>query len=364
MLPVDGGAVVPVPEPSCGQNCPTLSPDGTHYAQMLDEDTIQWSYPGANVGGGEDSQREIIIGGQTLLFAPNSDFALVWDNDQLNAYRFFVDMERYGMNGSRMNVAQIWSAELATGEVLSEAALQGQAAWSEDSTTAAYLDAAGIWRYDFFQQTEPQLIVSFDEDVPALDVFELSRSGRYLRYGAVDDWTLLDVQTGSTYNNGLISPDELYLGLIDSSESSVPESQRQDMAECYLPVPPDCAARITTSDGYEVTYSTWYDSDTLLVIYCHRGNRGECLSEGVNVNEMPLSLPRRPIPEGFTRYLSAYGAAYDPQYRMLALVSDDYAVQVNNADRMDSDDGLDLSDYLDSPIVSIEWGESLWYDGE
>ena len=353
-VPVDGGTVVPVPEPSCGSNCPILSPDGTHMAQILDEDTIQFIYPGTEVGEGEDTQREIVIGGQTVMFSPDSNFALVWDNQQLRVYRFFADAERYGMNGLRMNAEQLWSVELATNDSISDVALRGKAVWSADSTTFAYVDASGIWRYDLFQGTDPQLVVPFEENLPALDMFELSSSGRYLRYGTATDWTLLEVETDFTYDNGLISPDELYLARF--SLSGMQESQGQD---CYLPIRPDCAISITIRDGFEVVNSEWFDVDTLLVVYCTVDSRRDCDIEHIEVSEMNVNLPRSPEwdPRDFH---PAYDLDYDPQYGILAQVSLNSAIQFYSYSLID--ETPHLSDLLDSPIASIEWGESLWYD--
>ena len=364
MLPVDGGEVVPLLEPPCGSNCPILSPDGTHMAQLVDQDHIQFIYPGVLAGNTWENQREIIVEGQEVLFSPNSDAELVWDDNHLNAYHFFVDTERYGMNGQYMNAAPIWSVELATDERLPVEALRGTMVWSGDSTTVAYVDAAGIWQYDFFQQTEPQLIVPFEELGPSLDIFELSRTGRYLRYGTLDGWTLVDGQTGATYDDGLISPEERYLALFHSSEIRAPVAPREDTAECYVPVRAECGISVTMDEEFELAYSAWIDANSLLVFYCFVDNHSRCDAEQINLDRpYDVDLPRSPE-WGPQQFFPAYDVAYDPQYGKLALVSSDYTIQFDRyiSHPLDIDETPDLSYVLDSPIVDIEWGESLWYD--
>jgi hypothetical protein len=357
MLPVDGGVVVPGPEERCREDCPIYSPDGTHAAYVIDEDTFEFSYPFAFV----DYQFELwefIVNGQAVLFAPNSDFALVWDRDQLKIYAFF----EYSLE---MRGYRVWLGDLVTDGLFPAAALHGQAAWSEDSTAIAFVDAAGIWHFNFFQQTEPQLVVPFDEDVPVLDVLELSRGGRYLRYGAADDWTLLDVQTGAMHDNGLTSPDEVHLALIDPKEfsRSLDGSPRPDVMGCFLPVQRDCAAVIQTNDEFEVVYFAWRSATTLLVVYCEVGNRDECAVSFIDVDGV---IPGAYFPHRFSSFAPAYDTDYDVQGDELALVSSDYTIQLRSYATYYSDiyGTFDLSDVLDSPIAGIEWGQSLWYAGE
>ena len=82
--------------------------------------------------------------------------------------------------------------------------LQPRVMWSADSTTLAWQDDSGIWRWNLFEEEQPKLVVA-EHDCYLIDI---SERGQHLRYGTARGWTLIDSRSGKRYANTLSAPGE------------------------------------------------------------------------------------------------------------------------------------------------------------
>ena len=162
-----------------------ISNDGSHVMYRLERDELAFQYlalvkkelhwcpycqplGSTTVGGGGalsvtsysyDGWLEPVKG-WFAQFSPDSNFVAVQDRNELLIYMFNNwTMEEYGLwppDGQ-------WrlSPVSAPGGILP--LREEPMAWSADSSTIAYQDSRGIWHWDLFEQTHPQLVLADPE---------------------------------------------------------------------------------------------------------------------------------------------------------------------------------------------------------
>ena len=280
-------------------------------------------------------------------FSPNSDFVAVQEATHLTVYLLFSVSKEGAVAGFGhiMALRAIATTTIdwpATGR---EMPLK----WSEDSQTIAYQDVQGIWLWKMLEDTEPQLVIPTDESQALLD---LSYSGRYIRFGNDASWTLLDIQTGESWKNMLISPDEsrrieirIELADDDANETAVVTQYKlcsEPLSRCPLVIRAAPPRFIFWHDpGFVgLAYSTSFES------FPWRYSLDNVCCSGIGGSDLPS--------------ISAF--AFDETYMQPAFAFDTTHIGLD-FDGWYYYDSIDLSEHLDSPIVDLEWGQPIFYDG-
>lgn len=280
-------------------------------------------------------------------FSPDSNFVAVQEESRLVIYLFYsVSIPDAAVgNGYRMAMKEIASYGV---DWLS---LDGRAplAWSADSSAIAYQDAQGIWLHDIFERSEASLILPNDSDRKLLDI---SAHGRYLRYGSPASWTLQDVKTGETWKNTLISPDESRLVHIHVEQDLRRFGVEEQRKICGVPLL-DCPLVLRSAELIDVF---WHDP----------GFVGLAASTYVESYPWNLSLENLCCCcDGRlrgSRLPSISAFAYDHSYRQVAFSYANTRIGLSLS-KYDDFDSIDLSEHLDSPIVELEWGQPIFYEG-
>ena len=180
-----------------------VSNDGSHVMFRLDEDQLgfqylaqnkkpfKWSYGWLHAKPGLYGQ-----------FSPDSNYVAVQEKQHVTIYlmRSISGSEGPGF-GHSMSMKKVASLDT----VWLTAEQKAQLVWSANSRVLAFQDARGIWIWDLFDKEEPRLMVPADDSHVLLD---LSSTGRFLRFACDGFWTLLDMHTGESWTDTLVSPDE------------------------------------------------------------------------------------------------------------------------------------------------------------
>lgn len=191
---------------------------------------------------------------------------------------------------------------------------------------------------------------------------EVSTYGRHIRVGQRTQWTLVDLQTGATYLNTLIAPDEQYLiGINDAEESGV------SVTDCKPPLRQTCIIHVVDRDFIQWTFP--FSRDRIGAMRCNLNNYCYISTVGWD-STMSTGV-------GYI-YVKAQIAdfrqlAHDAVYNRPAILVGDYQIyldwistevieypQIGEDER--EPDYLDLEGRIDSPIRSIEWGQPIFYD--
>ena len=352
-LPLDNGD--PYPIENCDPICRVVSPDGSHYADLLEDGMIEFGYPYAFEYESYDTYGEPIVNyeGEAVLFSPTSDHVLVWDDDTLTIYGFYA--LRGSMYGAIMDVLPLTSIEL-NGENIPR-----HAAWSEDGTTIAYADGDGLWVFDFFNSGEPTQMVTWDDiDQAMLSILEVSSTGRFVRFGTMERWSLYDTETGNILPNILVSPDEKNLIRLDdmTQRPSIPGTEDDSIElPCTVPLMPNCAGFAGIQGEVEIRSIEWESNHEIIIWYC-LPETTRCFIRQHDLRRPPSTRPVVNQDVVSDRGRQIIGLAYDPLDDVLALVVDDTTIRMGE---FSNSLEIDLTDKLDSPIMDIEWGDSLWY---
>ena len=173
-----------------------MSPDGAHWAYRLDEDTLGFGRPYQNQGEESVSYFKE-ISGRDLRFSNDSNMVAVWDDSQLSIYMF-------GNSGSGYLGGMMTMDQIALVELNASADQATRVIWSADSSSLAWQDESGIWRWNLYEEERPTLLFAGDD----CHLIDISSHGRYLRYGAARGWILHDSLTGARYVNALAAPGE------------------------------------------------------------------------------------------------------------------------------------------------------------
>lgn len=341
-----------------------ISPDGAHIAFQIGNDIIQFQYIWTELRDTDSFIPEYLeslqINGQAVRFANDSSFAAVWNTNQLtivmlrnNGYPYFSG------TGSSLVVQQVAQVDIAMNDHTLPAVK-----WSADSTTLVWQDNSGISVWNLYNDAEPTRYEGADELL--LDV---SRHGHYVRYGTPTDWVLLDTETGETHPNMIASPDERFLW--DMSEPA-PVEEVSDA--CVPPLRTTCPIhRATPQLPNEETVQTSlfpYLGNLFGLRTCGRWGNDRCLYDGMSWHPAM----------GDTGYVGGRligtfmtdvrQIAYDPQYDQPAIQVGDFDIYfdfyyddlVAEPQYRNYLDILQLENELDSAIVSLEWGQLVFFD--
>jgi hypothetical protein len=341
-----------------------ISPDGAHHVFRLNDETLVFDYlknkiaftypPGYHRGGYEKvTHREFesrSVKGQQALFSNDSSFVAVWDDEQLGIYLLGNEHRQTGSNGSMMIVHRV--AELMLPET-PKAVL-----WSADSSTLVWQDSWGVWHWNLFDtikatRLDTSPLIGEQENFQGA-LLDVSTHGRYVRYGDVHEWWLIDTQTGENLPRLLVSPDERFLL---SNEN--PDEYRTS-PYCVPPLRDTCQQFYNYNDTINDTAPIWTNS--LILTSCHDDPvmcQYAIVSWHPAIHHIGYTLRYRNI-------LDARQIIVDPQYNRPAVLMGDYIVAFNfyhDFDRSRTNlDIVDLEGMVDSPIASIEWGQPVFYE--
>ncbi len=299
-------------------------------------------------------------------FSPDSNFLAVQESDRLVIYmldNWRDELYGYGQEMSMEIVAghtvwwypryeELWDRYLADHEPLE---------WSEDSTTLAYQDERGIWHWDIFEEAHPQLVLSTDHSSTLLDV---SRSGRYVRYRHDDTWSLLDVISGESYERAIASPDERNRIFVkpkfDVDTVTVAAGResytRHTYRRCRAPLS-QCSVNLT------------FPEMPIEVFEYQPGWMGLVSHARVMIFPWQLAMEegRLSVATQDEQEINAFD--FDDRNNIPALGIDDYRISFHFHDkfsRMRPDylryAAVNLESELDSPIVELEWGQSVFFE--
>lgn len=278
-------------------------------------------------------------------FSPDSNFVAVQEESRLTIYLFYsVSIPDAAVgNGYRMAMKEITSY----GVDWLNSDERAPMVWSADSSSIAFQDSKGIWLHDIYEQSEASLILANETDRTLLDI---SANGRYIRYGSHASWTLRDVKTGEIWKNTLISPDESRLVHIEVGEDSRRSGVVEQRKICGVPLL-NCPLVVRSA---EPVYIFWHEP----------GFVGLATSTYVESYPWNLSL------ENFccccdgrlrgSALPSISSFAFDHSYRQVAFSYANTRIGLSLS-KYDDFDSIDLSEYLDSPIVNLEWGQPVFY---
>jgi hypothetical protein len=316
-----------------------------------------------------------------MVFSTDSNYLLAWYEGSISLYAF-NSWRPYGNNGYYANAEEIYTAQLAVTETMTAEMFRGLGAWSSNSRAFAYWDADGLKWLDLTMMRVPRLVLKHesptiqgfgdsqsDEAIPPL--LELSHSGRYIRYGALEEWTLLDVLTNSRYDDLLVNPEETHFLAVSPEESVYATAYAEDGEDgecmmfdlagnclmtnpqhsesCFLPM--ISCSHLSLRQYYQVIELYW-QRENLVYLACESSTSNRCFAVALDYED-----PRYPS-SGQPHSYPTNGFAYDAVYGYVAWATDDYQLRLSLALNADP---LDFSDVLDSPIASLEWGKPLWY---
>ena len=298
------------------------------------------------------------VKGWFAQFSPDSNFVAVQDRNELLIYMFnnwTMEEFYYGrLMGKEVVAAQrVWWDPSFGEEPM---------AWSGDSSTIAYQDSRGIWHWDLFEETHPRLVLADLEDETLLDI---SRSGRFLRYSHGETWILLDVKTGETHERAIATPDERnVIQLLSTAPSHMSGgfsgkrgAEYSSWRSCQAPLS-NCPARIEYPD-------------TLLEYFeFQRGWIGLVSRDSVQVYPWYLSMQESHLSIVVSPPATIQAFDYDSLNDLPATAHNDYMISLGftiDIDKAPDEEAhyapIALRDHLDSPIVDLEWGQPIFYEG-
>jgi len=331
----------------------SIAPDGSHMAFKLDEQTIgfqyYWMYYLSEDSPYITNVNQIELSGEQVRFSNDSNMVAVWDDAQLTVYLFEGRDPNYF--GDLMQMHAIVSIPLET---------PTSVMWSADSSTLAWEDATGIWYWNLFEQADASQIPD------ATGLLDLSTYGQYVRYGEPTDWTLYDSETGNTYAQALSAPTEQFLIFIDAQERPL-HDWRADY-DCTPPLQDNCAVYLDSGSEYESVQVFPYQWGLIGWQGC--GTEGYCDLEGIPWHPSIVNNGNRGGRYIYTLQADVRQVAYDPFYDQPAILTGDYRIDFEfvSTSRFEEPtvqpylDYVDLAGLVDSPIMSIEWGQPIFYN--
>lgn len=314
------------------ENLIAQSPDGAHLALREDDTSIMLNFAYSSPSQG------ITVTGQNAKFTNDSNFVAVWDDTQLSLYAFSnVEQEIYGQAMGLYTLA-----ELDTDNITN-------LVWSADSSTLAWQETEGIYRWNINEQAEP---ISLDINIEQVELSAISTYGRYVKtlYPS-QDWEWYDTQTNTTLEqNQLISFDEQYV--INTT------LVMNENASCSIPLQANCPIIMNgTPQRPDFTFQV---DNTLYTIFCDEEANCHFYRTLLEPYMVVSSYSSGPYP-----IIPVISLAYDQSYNIIALVSNDYEIHFGLSSpnqSLEDRNYVDLSDEVDSPIVSISWGQPTFYE--
>jgi hypothetical protein len=340
-----------------------ISPDGAHHAYYLDENTITFGYCshwGCSLERTFYSESIEVprIPAQALAFSPNSNYVATWNESSLGLYLF--DNQTGSMYGRQMEVVWLSNHDFR-GNLNSGARL---VSWSGDSSTLVFVDDVGIWRWHIYSMAEPEFLipaaslVSADETMifEQIEFLELSQSGRYLRYGNGSNWRLVDVVSGESFANAVVTPDESNFIYVNSGLPDL----GQERSNCTPPFHQSCP--FTISHEGKLIEIAWRRDDYVSFYFCDEAS-SDC--ESVSF----VWAWDRPS-YGYNGW--SWGWIDDIEFGdfdenfLYAIQQGDYRLELHydglNRQETYHPEHYDLSAQLDSPVIYLEWGQAIFYE--
>ncbi len=338
-----------------------ISPDGAHLAFRVDNQTIVFQYIWADyqyeqdtINQDPDRVKRLTVKGQAVNFSADNNLVAVWDTAHLTIY--MITNEGRGNNGTDMELHEVTARQFAE----TKAGSLPKVIWSANGSTLAWQDSGGVWRWNIFDEAEPQQLVK-GKDSPQL--IDISSYGRFVRLGSWEKWSLIDSRTGKTYSNTISAPNELYLITMNGAvqDQSEPTTERS----CTPPLRENCTKDLS---NMQVTGTFPYQMELLGIVSC-KANSQDCMLASRSWN--PAIGPTDYMGgRNYVAFITGFRAvSYDMQYQQPALLVGDYGLYFDfySADSVEVKDNLPYLDILnlkgkvDSPIVSIEWGQPVFY---
>lgn len=338
-----------------------MSPDGAHLAFKVDDQTIGFQYIWTkyqyNEEYAEQTQEmldQLQVKGQAVAFSSDNNLVAVWDTSKLTIY-MIANGDAFAGYGSAMTMTKVAERSLTTNKTIPLPTVM----WSANGSTLAWQDASGVWRWNIFDEAAPTQII---KDKTAL--IDISTYGRFVRVGTWESWRLLDTLTGKEYPSTIASPNELYLISINREYQNL-DREQADVSGCTPPLRTNCTTVLADSNYADIyplqmellgTAACDQDKNCRLATYSWHPAIGDTDWLG-------------------GRYFNAFiydfrAVQYDMQYQQPALLVGDYNLYFDFYSTEDVEtkeyrpylDILELKGKVDSPIVSIEWGSSVFYD--
>ena len=314
--------------------CRTFSSNGLYAAAQIDNDTLMFIY-------GEEE-------GSASLFAPTSDALAVWNDAALRIYplwspRLQFIWEYVPPSASTYEIA-------LQGDMETLHTFEGQAAWTPDGRLLAYSDADGLWLWDVYTlDSQPRLLLaSSNHEIPVARYF--SPTARYLAVAQGERQFTLDIVSGIQHPYGVVSPDERLLLSSSDAEVDVPQLCYLLEAACFdfpLSSMPSNAAQDPALIPIDQIESVEWMNTGRFVIF-------GCSNHDTNVCGLATSIISLGGIWSHVRTETAIAYDYDPENNALAILEDSSTIIIDGQ-------RYELGDHVDSEIVSIRWGESLFY---
>ena len=362
-----------------------ISNDGSHVMFRLARDELGLQYlslvkkevhwcPGceplgsANAGGGAlsvgsyryDGWLEPVPGwhGQ---FSPDSNFLAVQENTRLVIYMFH-NREWPGegeQQGHLMGMDQVASQTASWDPSSGEEPM----AWSADSTTIAYQDTRGIWRWDLFEEAHPQLLLAAGKDITLLDV---SRSGGFIRYQQGDTWYLLDAGTREGFERAVATPDERNLIFIGRSFPEGTVTVRPGRDSDRRSAGRQCDAPLSNCRIHMISRFTPFAFFEYQPGWIGLVSRGQ-----IQLYPWYLAMEESHLRVAADPPVTIIAFDYDAIYKRPAFAYGGYTIglkfswNIGSSRRMrviEDYDPVYLRRQLDSPIVDVEWGQPVFLD--
>ena len=344
-----------------------ISNDGSHVMFRLAEDELAIQYLSLEIEelarhsdcepfacAAVDRDSALPVKGWHAQFSPDSNFVAVQDRSELLIYMFNNwMMDEYGY-GRLMGMEAVAGQRVQWHPQYGEESM----AWSADSSTIAFQDSRGIWHWDIFEETHPQLVLAASEDEALLDI---SRSGRYIRYSDNGSWRLLDVETGKTRERAIAAPDESSLIVFRFGKPSYlvagfsGKRMTGGWRKCMAPLS-NCPVLIQAA---YVPFK-FFEFQPGWIGLAARG--------GVQVYPWHLAMEEGHMTILVDTPTSIIAFDYDELYNLPATAYGDYIITFGfstDLKKGPNEEGfyapINLRLALDSPIVDIEWGQPVFY---
>lgn len=324
-----------------------ISHDGSHVMFHLDENELgfqylaqkkkpfKWSYGWLHTKPGLFGQ-----------FSPDSSYVAVQEKERITLYQMLSNSYSEGPGfGHSLHMDKLASFETVWLNTEQKAPL----VWSANSRVLAYQDVEGIWIWDLSDKVEPRLVVP-DDDSHAL--LNLSLTGRFLRYACDEYWILLDLHTGESWKDSLVSPDESRL--IHFQANLTAENSRYegviDRKKSCAASDPSCPVTI---EVIRPNFMFWFEPGFIGLVSANQVTSfpwryslsNICCRGNVNGYDLPT--------------ITAF--AFDASYNLpvFAFSGTKIGIDLWSAGLFEA---LDLSEHLDSPIVDLEWGQPVFHE--
>ena len=341
--------------------CTAFSPNGLDTIYLVGENDPRGDYSSYALNQKHD------VEGQRVSIAANSEAFVLWQNSELQVYLLWNPHYGYTQYPEIQR-----DPRLVNSISVHPSSLNYPAVWSPDGRTLVFSDEQGLWLWDVFSENyPPQLLIPTTTDVPIARYF--SPEGRYLAVSDCDTHYNLDLITGQELPDGYVSPnDRIMLAFDTFAETPI------TLEIAYLAP----SRQFEYYSGLEFHQVQWInETDFYAVISGDRYfeyEQGEMIEGGgyeqiTNLIEEPF-FDIKPFSATWTEDMSWHTEppfsindiqpnqfSYEAGSGLIELGRDGYSLTIRQPHPNTYYPQIDLSPYLDEPIVSAEWLPSLFY---